>query len=101
METNHPVNTKAYVRAWVAIALFISWGISAFTGFLLWAAPSGFRSGRSLLLFELSKGQWDDIHFWFSVAAIAITVIHIIIDWRVLTACMRLMASTYRGKIEC
>jgi len=92
---------KAYARAWVAIALFVTWGISAFTGFLMWAAPSGPRSGRIPLMLGLTKSAWGDLHFWISVAAITVTVIHIVIDWRVLTAIMRYMASAHRGRIEC
>ena len=38
----------AYVRAWVAVALPVTWSPVAATGFLLWLAPDGPRSGRIL-----------------------------------------------------
>lgn len=88
---------KARVRAIVALALFVFWGISALTGFLLYVAPTGPRSGRMVLLF-LTKQQWGDVHFWISIAAGIITLIHIAIDWKALRACVRFLVSTERGE---
>jgi len=62
MEGGRPVKFKAYVRAVVAVALFIVWGLSAFTGVLLWLAPTGRRAGQRLLLLDLTKDEWGDIH---------------------------------------
>lgn len=101
MERNRPVNLRIYIRAVVAIALFVVWGLSGFTGFLLWVAPSGPRAGRQLLLLGLTKGEWGDVHFWVSVAAGIVTIIHIVIDWRALRACVRYMTSVHRGPVVC
>lgn len=89
---------KARLRAAIAIALFIFWGLSGLTGFLLYVAPTGPRSGRMVLLF-LTKSQWGDVHFWLSVMAGIITLIHIVVDWRALRACLRFLASTDRPQV--
>lgn len=73
---------KAIARPYIAISMLAAWTLSAFSGFLLWLAPTGPRSGRMLLLFGLSKQEWGDYHFWFSTTALALTVIHLIVDWK-------------------
>ncbi len=93
-----PVNTKMYVRSVIAVALFSIWGLVAFTGLLLWLAPTGPRAGRQLLLLGFTKSDWGDIHFWTSVAAVSMTLVHIAIDWRGLRACVRYLASVQRGQ---
>jgi hypothetical protein len=97
LKTNyqHNAQVKARIRAVIASALIIFWAISALSGFLLYIAPTGPRSGRLTLLF-FTKTGWKDIHFWISVIAIVITVIHVIIDWKALKACMRFLVSTNR-----
>lgn len=91
---------KARARAIIAMALFVLWGISALTGFLLYIAPSGPRSGRVVLLL-LTKQAWGDVHFWISIAAGIVTVIHVIVDWKALRACVRFLVSTERGQTPC
>ena len=96
MKRNRLINTRVYTRAVVAIMLFSSWGVVALSGLLLWLAPSGRQSGQMELLLGLTKEGWSDIHFWVSLAAIIITVIHVIIDWKALRGVMRYMASVHR-----
>ena len=88
---------KTRIRAVIASALIVFWTISALTGFLLYIAPTGQRSGRLILLF-LTKAAWGDVHFWISLAAGIVTIIHIIIDWKALKACVRFLVSTERGE---
>lgn len=86
---------RARLRAVVAVWLFVLWGSSAVTGFLLYAAPTGRRSGQvTYVLF--TKATWGDIHFWVSVAAGIVTILHVVIDWRALRACARFLRSTDR-----
>jgi hypothetical protein len=101
MENRQKIHPLVLARAWLAIALITSWGFSAFTGFLLWLAPSGPRSGRMPLLLDLSKRQWGDLHFWFSIAALIITLVHLAIDWRALRGCIRYLTSVHRGPGVC
>jgi hypothetical protein len=89
--------TRARVRAIVAIALFVFWGLSALTGFLLYVAPTGPRSGWIVLLF-LTKSEWGDVHFWASVAAVTVTVVHLVIDRKAVKSVLRFLVSTQRGQ---
>lgn len=87
--------TKARIRAIVALALLSTWGLAVFSGLLLYVAPSGPRSGRTIMLI-LTKSQWSDLHFWVSMAAVVLTVVHMMIDWRALKACVRHLVSIER-----
>lgn len=91
-----PRNLKAYVRAVVALALIVVWGLAAGSGFLLWFAPSGPRSGWQLLFLGLTKHQWKDAHFWLSVVALGVTIVHVVIDWRALRGVLRHLTSVQR-----
>lgn len=33
-----------------------------------------------MLFLGLTKRQWGDVHFWVSVAALGVTIAHVIID---------------------
>jgi len=79
---NNSAVSKAYTRSLTAVSMLVLWGLSALSGFLLWLAPSGPRSGRMLLFLGLTKREWGDWHFWFSILAIAVTVVHLVIDWK-------------------
>jgi Domain of unknown function (DUF4405) len=95
-EHRRNASTKARIRALIALALIVLWGIAALTGLLLYVAPHGPRSGQLVLLL-LTRAQWGDLHFWSSIAASVVTVIHIAIDWKALKACVRFLVSTERG----
>jgi len=96
MKSSRQIKVKVYARAVVAIMLIIVWGLVAITGLLLWLAPSGPQSGRQLLLFNLTKSEWGDIHFWVAVAVFIVTVVHIIIDWKALRGVVRYLISVHR-----
>ena len=96
MKQRRPIKVKIYARAVVAIMLIIVWSLVALTGLLLWLAPSGQRSGRQLLLFELTKSEWGDVHFWIAVATVVVTLAHIIIDWKALRGVIRYLTSVHR-----
>ena len=97
MKQKRPINVKVYTRAVVAIMLFTVWTLVGLTGLLLWLAPSGSGSGKEALLFELTKSEWGEVHFWFSVATLAVTVVHLIIDWKALRGVLRYLTSAHRG----
>lgn len=99
--TARPAQLKARIRAVVAILLLAAWIVTAATNFLLWLAPTGPRSGQIPLLFLLTKSVWRDVHFWVSVLASAITVVHVTIDWRALCGCVRHLTSVQRGPTMC
>ncbi|GAI02377.1 unnamed protein product [marine sediment metagenome] len=91
------VKVKVYARAVVAIMLITVWSLVALTGLLLWLAPSGPRSGQQLLLLEMTKHEWGDVHFWIAVAVVVVTVVHLIIDWRALRGLVRYLTSVHRS----
>ena len=97
MKSKRPFRVKLYTRAVVAIMLITTWCLAALTGFLLWLAPTGPRSGQMPLLFEMTKSEWGDIHFWISVAAIVVTLLHMVVDWRALRGVIRYMISVHRS----
>lgn len=94
------VKRKAYLRSVVAILLILTWSIVALSGFLLYIAPHGPRSGHTTLLF-LTKNQWGAVHWWISVLAMVVTVAHVAIDWRALKACLRYLTSVERSAVAC
>jgi len=77
------------IRGLVSICLLFSWAISALSGFILYLAPEGRQSGREVLLFALSKHGWSEFHTWVSFVALGITLLHLIIDWKILVAVIK------------
>ena len=96
----NPARRQARLRGFIAVSMIALWSIVTLSGFLLYFAPSGQRAGR-LVLFFLTKQQWGDIHFWMSIAAGALTLIHLIVDWKALKACARYLISAERGQGPC
>ncbi|MGA7936942.1 MAG: DUF4405 domain-containing protein [Kovacikia sp.] len=96
MKPTHSFNPKAYIRAVVAIALLVSWGLTACTGFLLWLAPTGKGVGRLPLFLGLTRHEWGEVHFVLSVIALGITIIHIVVDWRALRGVLRYLVNFNR-----
>ena len=97
MSTRRPINFKIYTRAITAIALIATWSLSAFSGIILWLAPEVRQAGKQQLLFGITKSDWGEIHFWICVAVVAVTIIHIIIDWKALRGVIRYLTSFHRG----
>ncbi len=53
---------------------------------------------KQLLLFDLTKSEWGDIHFWVAVAVLIVTLVHIIIDWKALRGVIRYLISIHRER---
>ena len=96
MSYRRPIKVKVYARAVVALMLISAWSLLSLTGLLLWLAPTGRQSGRIELLFGLTKHEWGDVHFWFAVATVVVTLVHVIIDWKALRGVIRYLASVHR-----
>jgi hypothetical protein len=96
MRNNNPIKAKVYARAVVAIMLITGWCLTAISGFILWAASGEPRAGRQILSLGLTKHDWNEIHLWFGVAIIAITLIHVVLDWKALRGVIRYLTSTHR-----
>lgn len=96
MALRRPIHLKTYARAVIAVLLLATWPIVAASGLLLWLAPEGQRSGQMMLLFELTKRQWGDVHFWLALSAMSVTLVHVLLDWRALRGCLRYLVSAHR-----
>ena len=99
MPERRKINPKIYTRAVIAILLIAVWVLSAFSGLILWLAPEVRQAGKQPLLFDITKQEWGEIHFWICVAVVAVTVIHMIIDWKALRGVIRYMTSVHREQI--
>jgi len=99
MSAKRPIKPKVYARAITAIALIIVWILSAFSGLILWLAPEVRRAGQQPLLFDITKENWGEIHFWICVAVVVVTLVHIIIDWKALRGVIRYLTSVHRDRI--
>jgi len=98
MAQKRPIKFKVYARAVTAILLIAAWSLVGLTGLLLWLAPSGQRAGQQILLLGLTKHEWGDIHFWIGVATVAVTLIHLIIDWKALRGVIRYLTTVHRER---
>jgi CO dehydrogenase/acetyl-CoA synthase gamma subunit (corrinoid Fe-S protein) len=99
MSEKGAIKPKIYARAVIAIALIISWVLSAFSGLILWLAPEVRRVGQQPLLFGITKENWGELHFWICVAVVIVIIIHIIIDWKALRGLIRYLTIVHREKI--
>lgn len=80
---------KLKIRGFVSLCLLLFWTISALSGIVLYLAPEGQRSGRALLAFGLAKQDWSGLHTGISFLALGFTVLHIILDWKILLAVLK------------
>jgi Domain of unknown function (DUF4405) len=62
------------------------------------ALDRAFRAalGLRLLFLGLTKREWGDLHLWFSLIALGVTLLHLVIDWRGLYGCLHYLASVHR-----
>jgi hypothetical protein len=96
INSNRKINFKIYIRAIIAIVMLLAWVLVGFSGLILWLAPEGQRSGRIPLLFDLTKGDWREVHLWIAAITFVMTIIHIVIDRKTLRAVIKYMVSVHR-----
>lgn len=79
-----------------AIAAAVMLGMIG-TGIIMrFTLPPG--SGRIASLWGMTRHQWGDLHFWLSVAAIAVVVLHLSLHWTwVVTVVRRWLARSSQG----
>ncbi|MDI9645752.1 MAG: DUF4405 domain-containing protein [Archaeoglobales archaeon] len=78
------------LRGVVALLMLFLWTVVAISGYLIYISPSGPRSGKTII-FLLTKSEWIDVHFYTAILAGLITIVHIIIDYRTLKACVNML----------
>ncbi|MEM2912774.1 MAG: DUF4405 domain-containing protein [Candidatus Bathyarchaeia archaeon] len=73
--------TDLQLRAALFFSMTILISLSVITGFVLYLWPHGPRSGQ-FLFFGLTKEMWIDLHTYLSILAVAVMVMHIILNRR-------------------
>ncbi|MCL4246451.1 MAG: DUF4405 domain-containing protein [Candidatus Dadabacteria bacterium] len=74
-------NPGTYLGYIVIAALVAACVLAAWTGFMLSIAPYS-TGGGDTLLFGLTRGEWQGINSWLSVAAITAVPAAIIAGWK-------------------
>jgi len=84
---------QAYARSLTDIGLILLWLSATFSGVILWETlgfvPEGPGKGERVMLWGLSTNGWGEIHLWVSLAAVAFTLFHIVLDWKALKGAIR------------
>jgi hypothetical protein len=81
---------RARIRGVITIMLFLTWSLVALSGFLLFLAPRG----QDLLF--LTRRECGEIHFWFAAAAVTVTIVHLILEWKAVKSSVRLLVHSRR-----
>lgn len=74
-------DSSTYLGYIVIAALVAACVLAAWTGFMLSIAPHS-TGGSDTLLFGLTRGEWQGINSWLSVAAITVVPAAIIAGWK-------------------
>ncbi|MCU0542599.1 MAG: DUF4405 domain-containing protein [Oscillatoriaceae cyanobacterium Prado104] len=88
-----------YLRAIVALVLIVVWSLAAISGFLLEFLPRGRGAGQLILFLGFTRREWGDVHFVVCVIALCVTVVHVLLDWRVLRGYLRYLLNSHHQKI--
>lgn len=82
------------VMAVVDLCLLTLGLFQVISGIALFISPEGPRSGQWMFL-ELTKHTWKDLHTYLAFTLIALTAIHVILNWNVL---MRRLKILFAGR---
>lgn len=72
------------IRVTADILLTISFLASAISGLVLKYAFISGPSGRDMLFWLLGRHEWNEIHFYASIAFIILVAVHFIAYWNVI-----------------
>ena len=98
---HRPLHTRLriWARAVVDIALVLAWLPATLTGILLWDpagfTPTGPWRGEREMLWGYTTHQWGDIHWWICVAAVALTLAHIALDFKAFKGAMKYLVHAH------
>lgn len=71
------------LRAFVSLALGVSFLVAAVSGLVLWLAPHPLGPGGGSLTLGLSKGVWKNAHIYVSLMMLVAGVWHLVLNWSV------------------
>jgi hypothetical protein len=85
--------SKAWQCFWIDVVLFAQAVSLASTGAVMkWVLPPGsgghgWGGGRGWgqgprRLFEMSRHDWGELHFWIAVSLVAVLALHLVVHWR-------------------
>jgi len=101
MKKTGGIRTKTIFRAVIALSMLIIWSFVVLTGVLLWLAPHGQGAGQLDFIAGLNRHEIGDIHFYISLAAVALTLAHVVVDWKAFMGLMRYMVNArHRSQFE-
>jgi len=101
MSKPKPIRIKTILRALIALSMLIIWSFVLMTGIFLWLAPRGQGAGQTDYIIGLNRHEIGDIHFYFSVIAVILTLVHVFIDWKAFKGLMRyLVHAGHRSGFE-
>lgn len=82
------------------VTLLVFFGLVE-TGLLLYFVLPPGSGKQGLSLWGLSRHEWGDIHFWLSLAIIALIVLHVVLHWQwVCTVIQRKLGSPEQGPLD-
>ena len=88
-----------YMKAIVALALIVVWSLAAISGFILEFSPQGRGVGHLTLFLGFTRREWGDVHFVVCVIALCVTLVHVLLDWRILRGYLRYLLNSHHQKI--
>ena len=86
------------VRAVVVVTMLGVVPVVVASGIVPWLAADGPRSTEQILLFDVTKRGWTDIHTAVAIAAMLLAVTHLVVVRAGLAADVRLLATGQRSK---
>lgn len=87
------IRLRLYTRVLTDISLVLLWLPATFTGLILWETlgfvPEGPGKGERVMLWGLTTAEWGTVHLWISIAAVAFTLLHVVLDWKALKGAVK------------
>jgi uncharacterized membrane protein YgcG len=70
-------------RAFTSVLIALSFVVLALTGAMLFVSPPGrVANWTNWTLLGLTKHQWIGLHVWFSATFLAVSIVHLLFNWR-------------------
>ncbi len=98
-----PLKTRirVYTRALTDLLLVALWLPATVTGVMLWEplgiVPGSPGKGEKIMLWGMTTAQWGDIHWWLSVAAVAVTLLHVVLDFKAFKGAVKYLIRARRS----
>ena len=91
------INPLVYTKGVIGILLLTVWTFVLTTGIIMWLAPHGQGRGSDPYLFGLTRHDWGELHLYLALTAVIITIVHVVIDWRLFVNCVKHVVKTHQG----